>query len=118
MMIFRKNMRFFRKISYFQKKDIISRKNIKVVKFSIKSNFKSNYSKYVIIPEGIIYFLMNKFSLNYKIAEQIYVTTTAALEEGPKTPEILNSSNDITKITYEFIPSEFDDSFDEIPDFD
>ena len=91
-------------------------------------NFKSNYSKYVIIPEGIIYFLMDKFKLNYKIAEQIYVTTTAALDEViPKAPE--KSSNNTPKITYAYIPqpepeirdqreNESDDSYDEIPDFD
>ena len=92
-----------------------------------ESNFKSNYSKYVIIPEGIIYFLMDKFTLNYKIAEEIYVTTTAALEERPKapvnstdTPKITYSTDDTPKITYKFIPHEInsEDSFDEIPDFD
>ena len=44
-----------------------------------ESNFKSNYTEYVIIPEGIIYYLMDTFTLNYKIAEEVYVTTTAAL---------------------------------------
>ena len=84
-----------------------------------ESNFKSNYSKYVIIPEGIIYFLMDKFTLNYKIAEEIYVKTTAAFEEEqPKAP--VNSTDDTPKIIYESIPDEInsEDSFDEIPDFD
>ena len=39
------------------------------------SDFKSNYIKYVLIPEGIIYFLMDKFGIPYKVAEQIFVNT-------------------------------------------
>ena len=40
------------------------------------SDYKSNYIKYVLIPEGIIYFLMDKFGIPYKVAEAIFVNTT------------------------------------------
>ena len=85
-----------------------------------ENNFKSNYSKYVIIPEGIIYFLMKNFNLNYKIAEQIYVTTTAIFEEGLVNSTKTHSSDDTSKIMYKSVPDEInsEDSFDEIPDFD
>ena len=38
-------------------------------------DYKSNYIKYVLIPEGIIYFLMEKFGINYKVAETIFINT-------------------------------------------
>ena len=62
---------------------------------------------------------MDNFTLNYKIAEEIYVKSTAAFEEEqPKAP--VNSTDDTPKIIYESIPDEInsEDSFDEIPDFD
>ena len=63
---------------------------------------------------------MIKFNLNYKIAEQIYVTTTAIFEEGPVNSTKTHSSDDTPKIMYESVPDEInsEDSFDEIPDFD
>ena len=85
-------------------------------------NFKSNYSKYVIIPEGIIYFLMDKFKLIYKHAEQIYVTTTAALDEAPKAPVQTSHNQKNTYAQPKFRDqheNEYsDDSYDEIPDLD
>ena len=83
-------------------------------------NFKSNYSKYVIIPEGIIYFLMDKFKLIYKHAEQIYVTTMAALDEAPKAPVETSHTPKITYTQPVFCDQREndDDSYDEIPDFD
>ena len=85
-------------------------------------NFKSNYSKYVIIPEGIIYFLMDKFKLIYKHAEQIYVTTTAVLDEAPKAPVQTSHNQKNTYAQPKFRDqheNEYsDDSYDEIPDLD
>ena len=39
-------------------------------------DFTSNYVKYVLIPEGTIYFLMDKFGMNHKVAEEIYLNET------------------------------------------
>ena len=42
-----------------------------------ENNFKSNYAKYVLVPEGLIYFLMDKFKMIYKVADEIFVTTVS-----------------------------------------
>ena len=38
-----------------------------------ESDFKDNYIRYVLIPEGIIYYLMNKHGLGYTIANKFYI---------------------------------------------
>ena len=44
----------------------------------IDSWFRFMYTNHVLIPEGIICFLMQKFHLNYKIANEIFVKTCTA----------------------------------------
>ena len=44
----------------------------------VDSWFKYMYTNHVLIPEGIIYFLMETFNLNYKVANQIFLKTTTS----------------------------------------
>ena len=37
------------------------------------STFKTTYTNHVLIPEGIICFIMEKFNLNYKLASEIFL---------------------------------------------
>ena len=39
--------------------------------------FKNSYTNHVLIPEGIIYFIMEKFDLSYQIANEIFLGTTS-----------------------------------------
>ena len=44
----------------------------------IDSWFKHMYTNHVLIPEGILYFLMEKFDLNYEVATKIFLNTTTS----------------------------------------
>ena len=39
--------------------------------------FKNSYTNHVLIPEGIVYFIMKKFDISYQIANEIFLGTTS-----------------------------------------
>ena len=82
-------------------------------------NFISNFVKYVLIPEGTIYFLMVKFGINHKVAEEIYLNETYPDSESD---EFLEEETSVTKIQ-EASPTEENEEIptednEEIPDLE